>query len=185
MAAALSHVVLSLLLGAVLIGVGLRFRTAVQGHENLVVGGLLLATGATLLILELLRKGHGHGHDHAHDHDHDHDHGHGHDHSHDHDHGARRGRRDVMALVVPFGVAASPDLTILPVFLAASASGVGTAVGSLVVFASVTVATIVGLTLLAAVGARTLTSAWADQGANLLAAVVLLAIGGLVTTGII
>jgi hypothetical protein len=58
-------------------------------------------------------------------------------------------------------------------------------VGSLVVFASVTVATIVGLTLLAAVGARTLTSAWADRGANLLAAAVLLAVGGLVTAGIV
>ncbi len=34
--------------------------------------------------------------------------------------------------MVPFGAAASPDLTILPVFLAATTAGVATAVGSLV-----------------------------------------------------
>ena len=38
-------------------------------------------------------------------------------------------------MMVPFGAAASPDLTILPVFLAATTAGVVTAVGSLVVFA--------------------------------------------------
>jgi len=41
----------------------------------------------------------------------------------------------------------SPDLTILPVFLAAAAVGTGTAIGSLLAFALVTIATIVGLTL--------------------------------------
>ncbi len=34
--------------------------------------------------------------------------------------------------MVPFGTAASPDLTILPVFLAASAAGAGAALGALV-----------------------------------------------------
>jgi hypothetical protein len=54
--------------------------------------------------------------------------------------------------MVPFGAAASPDLTILPVFLAATTAGIATAVGSLVIFAAVTVGTVVGLTLAAARG---------------------------------
>jgi hypothetical protein len=45
--------------------------------------------------------------------------------------------------MVPFGAAASPDLAILPVFLAAVAVGTGTAVGSLIMFATVTIGTIV------------------------------------------
>lgn len=200
-AAAVSHVVLSLALGAVLIVVGLRFRTAVQRHEDLVVGSMLLLTGAVMLVLAVVRGGHGHphphdhghGHDHGHEqeHGHEHDHGqdhgqdHGREHGHDHGPGPAPGRREGLALLVPFGVAASPDLTILPVFLAAGAVGPAAAVGSLAVFAAVTVATIVGLTALAAVGARTLTGAWADRGADLLAAVTLLLLGGLVTAGVI
>ena len=76
------------------------------------------------------------------------------------DHG--RGREHVMvkegrlrglaAVMVPFGAAASPDLTILPVFLASATAGVTTAVGSLLIFAAVTIATIVGLTLTACFG---------------------------------
>ena len=53
--------------------------------------------------------------------------------------------------MVPFGAAASPDLTILPVFLAATAAGLATAIGSVVVFAAATIGTIMGLTLGAAV----------------------------------
>jgi hypothetical protein len=73
MAAAAAHVVVSLLLGAVVILVGLQFRTAIAGHADLVVGSILLATGAAFLILELRGKGHGHGRDHG-----THNHGHGH-----------------------------------------------------------------------------------------------------------
>jgi hypothetical protein len=54
--------------------------------------------------------------------------------------------------MVPFGAAASPDLTILPVFLAATTAGVATAIGLLVMFVAVTIATLVGLTLTAARG---------------------------------
>jgi nickel/cobalt transporter (NicO) family protein len=54
--------------------------------------------------------------------------------------------------MVPFGAAASPDLTILPVFLAVTAAGAGTAIGSLLSFAPVTIATVVALTLLATAG---------------------------------
>jgi hypothetical protein len=77
----------------------------------------------------------------------------------------------------------------LPVFLAASGLGGGVAVGSLLIFASVTIGTIVGLTVLTAMGARLLTgprlSRGIDRGANLLTAVTLLVIGALVVSGTI
>jgi len=64
-------------------------------------------------------------------------------------------------VVVPFGAAASPDLTILPVFLAA-------AVGALIAFAAVTIATMLGLTLFATVGGYQIRSRRAarDRGAG-------------------
>lgn len=196
LAAAGTHVLLSLLLGALLIGVGLSFRATVLRYENYVVGGLLLATGAVFAVLELTGRGHGHSHDsgdghgHSHDHDHDHDHAHSHDHGHEHAHhvhssgGAGRFRA-ALALAVPFGAAASPDLTILPVFLAASALGAATAVGSLIVFAGVTVATIVGLTVAASLGAARLTAPWIERRANLLTAATLLLFGCLIAFGLI
>jgi hypothetical protein len=181
-AAAGTHVVVSLLLGALLIGVGLSFRATVVRYEDYVVGGLLLATGAVFLVLEL--TGRGHGHDHSHDHEHEHEHGHEHHHHDDHEHGGGRIRAAV-ALAVPFGAAASPDLTILPVFLAASALGGATAVGALAVFAGVTMATIVGLTVAATLGVARLTAPWMERRANLLTAVTLLVFGGLIAFGIL
>lgn len=224
LAAAVAHVLVSLILGAVVIGVGLQFRAAIAGHTDLVVGSILLATGAVFLFLELRGKAHGHRHDHgrhshdvhhdgahtpgAHDHGHHedgashHSHDHGTDHAHEHhapaghsggtavlDRAAEqtqtRGARGIATLLIPFGAAASPDLTILPVFLAASALGTGAAVGSLAAFALVTAVTIVGLTIAAALGARLLTASWTDRGANLLTAGTLLLIGTLVVSGLI
>jgi nickel/cobalt transporter (NicO) family protein len=96
-----------------------------------------------------------------------------------------RGPRGLATWLVPFGAAASPDLTILPVFLAASALGTGAALGSLGVFTIVTVVTIVSLTIATALGARLLTAPWIDRGANLLTAGTLLLIGALVVSGLI
>jgi hypothetical protein len=96
-----------------------------------------------------------------------------------------RGARGLAALLVPFGAAASPDLTILPVFLAASALGAGAALGSLAIFAIVTVVTIVAMTIATALGARRLTLPWIDRSANLLTAGTLLLIGALAVFGLI
>ncbi len=93
--------------------------------------------------------------------------------------------RGLAGIMVPFGAAASPDLTILPVFLAATAVGAGTALGSLVVFALVTISTIVALTLLATVGGYQLRGNWLDRWGNTITAATLLAIGTLVLTGTI
>jgi nickel/cobalt transporter (NicO) family protein len=95
-----------------------------------------------------------------------------------------RTARGLVGLLVPFGAAASPDLTILPVLLAASAVGAAAAVGSLASFAPATVATIVGLTTASALGARLVTGRWIDRCANLITALTLIAVGSLVATGV-
>jgi threonine/homoserine/homoserine lactone efflux protein len=87
--------------------------------------------------------------------------------------------------MVPFGAAASPDLTILPVFLAATTAGLTTAISSIVVFAVVTIATIVGLTLAACFGGYQLRGQWLERWGNACTALVLIIIGSLVLTAVI
>jgi hypothetical protein len=174
--AGIAHVLVSLVLGGIIIAVGLQLRSSIESAQNTIVGSVLLATGVGFILFELT----GHGHSHAHHH---HDHAHGHSHHHDH---APPGRvRGLASIMVPFGAAASPDLTILPVFLAATAAGTGTAIGSLVAFAVVTIATIVGLTLLATVGGYQIRGNWLDRWGNAITAAVLLVIGTLVLTGVV
>jgi nickel/cobalt transporter (NicO) family protein len=183
--AGVAHVLVSIVLGAVIIAVGLQFRSSIQHAQDTIVGCVLIATGIGFAALEL--AGHGHHHDHEHDH---HDHGapdqpHEADHQ-DHHQGEPGGRLSGLAAVmIPFGAAASPDLTILPVFLAATTAGVATAIGSLVVFAAVTIGTIVGLTLAAARGGYEIRGRWLDRWGNVFTALVLIAIGTLVLTGVI
>jgi nickel/cobalt exporter len=81
--------------------------------------------------------------------------------------------------------AASPDLTILPVFLAAAAAGVFAAIGALIVFAAVTITTMIGLTLFACFGGYQVHGHWLDQWGNLFTAFVLALIGALVLTSVI
>lgn len=190
LAAGATHVLVSLVAGAVLIAVGLQFRDTVSRHTDLVIGGILLVTGLLFLVRHVTGRGHGHGHGHGHDHGHRHDHDHdnhpGHDHgSHHHSDHDHTPNRSLASFLIPFGAAASPDLTILPVFLAAGALGTGAAVGSLMAFAGVTIATIVGLTVATAAGAELLTASWIDRGADLLTAGTLVLIGGLVAAGVI
>ncbi len=180
--AGVAHVLVSLVLGAVIVAIGLQVQSKVQGAQDAIVGGLLIATGVGFAVIEL--TGHGHSHPHS-DHDHEHDAEHGHEHEHEHDHEDRGARRSALAVMVPFGAAASPDLTILPVFLAATTAGVATAVGSLVVFAAVTIATIVTLTLLATAGGYQIGGRWLDRWGNAFTAAVLIVIGALVLAGVL
>lgn len=235
--AGVAHVLVSLMLGAIVIVIGLQFRAAIQNAQAEIVGALLIATGIGISALELAGHSHHHGPDadngeqgplshHVHRHhdrrlrphrrhkdglhhhghhvgyeehgDHvipqtNHDH-HGHQASHDHGHNAHpRGRRrqrrawptGILGVMVPFGAAASPDLTILPVFLAAATAGVVTAVASLLVFAGVTIGTIVGLTLGASSGGYRLPGDWLDRWGNVLTAAVLVGIGALVLAHLI
>jgi nickel/cobalt transporter (NicO) family protein len=173
--AGVAHVLVSIILGAVIIAVGLQFRSTVEHAQDTIIGCILIATGIGFLLLEL--TGHGHHHDHEHHHHH-----HGHEHRHDHAHGRLSG---LAAVMVPFGAAASPDLTILPVFLAATTAGVATAIGSVMIFAAVTIGTIMGLTLAAARGGYQIRGEWLERWGNLFTAGVLAAIGVLVLLGVI
>jgi len=178
--AGVAHVLISIVLGGVLIAVGLQFRSTVQSAQDTIIGCLLIATGLGFVALEL--SGHGHHQDrHGHEHG-DHEHG---DQGHEHELYTQHGLRGLAAIMVPFGAAASPDLTILPVFLAASAVGVATAIGALVIFAAVTIGTIVGLTLAAARGGYQLRGQWLERWGNAITALVLVVIGGLVLAGAI
>jgi nickel/cobalt exporter len=214
--AGVAHVIVSIVLGAIVIAVGLQLRHAVQSAQGIIVGTVLILTGIGFAIAELTGRGHGHGAGHEHGGGRDHASwledgaGHGHGAGHDHSHlrgrherepggsappaptAGRRGRTDgvrgplgLASVMVPFGAAASPDLTILPVFLAASAAGLAAAIGALVVFALVTIGTITGLTLLACFGGYQLTGRWLDRWGNGFTALVLVAIGALVLTGVI
>ena len=172
--AGIAHVLVSLVLGSVIVVVGLQFRSTIESAQNTIIGALLILTGVGFAAFELT----GHGHSHSHDHDHSHEPGHAHPPS--------EGRlRNMAAIMVPFGAAASPDLTILPVFLAAAATGVFAAIGALVVFALVTITTIVGLTLLACFGGYQIQGEWLERWGNVLTALVLVVIGTLVLTGLI
>jgi hypothetical protein len=184
-AAGITHVAVSLILGAIVVGVGLGLRSSVSDVQDAVVGGLLMATGIVFLGLQL--AGHGHGHSHEHEHSHGHGpggHSHG-EHGHGHDHPRGSGSRRVLSVIVPFGAAASPDLTILPVFLAAATASTAAAVGALIAFAVVTIATILGLTLFATIGGYQIRGEWLDRWGHLFTAAVLLVIGALVLAGIL
>jgi nickel/cobalt exporter len=170
--AGVAHVLVSIVLGAVVIAVGLQFRSTVQSTQDTIIGCVLILTGLAFAVMELTGRGHHHEHEHGHSDDHDHDHD-------------RRGARGLAAVMVPFGAAASPDLTILPVFLAASAVGATTAISSLLIFAVVTIGTIVGLTLFACFGGYQIRGRWLERWGNVFTAVVLIVIGALVLSGVI
>jgi hypothetical protein len=189
--AGVAHVLVSLVLGGAIIAIGLQFRSTVQSAQDIVIGCLLMATGLGFAIVEL--SGRGHRHEPRHSHTHGHDHAEQSAQAHDEPISAGTpgpastpgGLHGLAAVMVPFGAAASPDLTILPVFLAATTAGVTTAIGSLVVFAVVTIATIVGLTLAACFGGYQLRGHWLERWGNACTAVVLIVIGALVLTGVL
>jgi hypothetical protein len=183
--AGVAHVLVSLVFGAVIIAIGLQFRSRMQNAQDTIIGCILIATGAGFLLLEHTGHGHHHHEDgHHHDHDHEHEHAGGTD-TDSHAAVSQRRLTAIAAVMVPFGAAASPDLTILPVFLAATTAGVATAVGSLVVFAAVTIGTIVGLTLAAARGGYQIQGEWLERWGNVFTAAVLTTIGVLVLLHII
>ena len=67
------------------------------------------------------------------------------------------------AVAVPFGVAASPDLSFLPLGLAASAYGASAVAAVLGVFAILTMATFVGLTVIATAAGYQMQGEWLEK----------------------
>jgi nickel/cobalt exporter len=88
------------------------------------------------------------------------------------------------AIVVPFGVAASPDLTFLPVAVAASAYGSTVVVATLAVFATVTMASFVALTVVATAAGYQMKGEWLENHANTVTSVFLIAVGVVVYLGL-
>ncbi|HWX74303.1 MAG TPA: hypothetical protein VNZ05_03290 [Solirubrobacteraceae bacterium] len=184
--AGVAHVLISLLLGGIIVAVGLQFRASVEHAQSAIVGTALVVTGVAFALLELRGRGHAHGHDAHHASAHAGGGPEAAGHRHEHAHVRRHERLGGLAgVMVPFGAAASPDLTILPVFLAAAAVGAGTAVGSLIAFAAVTIATIVAMTLLAAFGGYRVRGHWLERWGNAVTAGTLVLIGALVFAGVV
>lgn len=181
--ASIGHVVTSLVIAGVIAVVGLQFRHAFETQQGHIVGVILILTGIGFLIWSL--TGHG-GHSHDHEHHHGHDDGHARDD--EDDHGAHPADasfvRRFAAIAGPFGAAASPDLTILPVALAASAVGVGAVLGSLLSFSIVTIGTFVVLTVAATLAGYQVKGEWLEEHGNLLTAIVLIGIGIAVYVGL-
>ena len=59
--AGVAHVLVSIALGAVIIVIGLQFRSTIEHAQDAIIGCILIATGIGFLVLEL--TGHGHHHD--------------------------------------------------------------------------------------------------------------------------
>ncbi|HLJ66510.1 MAG TPA: hypothetical protein VKX16_04030 [Chloroflexota bacterium] len=184
--ASVGHVLTSIVIAGIIALIGLQFRSAFEADQGRIVGVVLVLTGIGFLVWGVT----GHGHHHHHEHDHEHNHEHPHD-GHDHDHGsARSGRseaslaRRFAAIAVPFGAAASPDLTILPVALAASAISGAAVVGCLISFTGVTLATFVGLTVAATLAGYQVEGEWLEEYGNVITALVLIGIGIAVFLGL-
>jgi len=179
--ASLGHVITSLVLGGLIALIGLQFQHEIETQQGHIVGVVLVLTGIGFLIWGLV--GHGpHGHHHEEDHTHDRGFRHKHDHPHEHEHDDSLRKKQPLikrlaAIAVPFGMAASPDLTILPVALAASALGTGAVVSVLSVFAVFTIATFISLTMIATLAGYQIKGDWLEKNANTITSLVLIAIG--------
>lgn len=189
----IGHVLGSIALGVIVIALGYGLKGDLR-LEGPIVGIVLVLTGVGLLLWSLRHPGHHHPHPHEAEPDQPmHTSrgmttdtatftptsmpiipimGHGHDHTHHHDNPRTWGARPI-----PAGIAASPDPTILPVFLAAIAVNIRTAIEVLVVYSLVTMVAMVGLTLTAVWGGYQVQWAWLDQHANHVTTAVLVALG--------
>jgi nickel/cobalt transporter (NicO) family protein len=196
--ASVGHVLTSIVLGGVIAAVGLQFRKSFETQQGHIVGIVLVITGIGFLIWGLGGHGHRHHHDdhdedlihaRAHPHEESHRHIHGHEFDEHHEYGEDEheepsGARRMTAILIPFGAAASPDLTILPVFLAASAIGLGTVIGVLTTFSVVTLATFVVLTVGATLAGYQVKGEWLEDHGNTITAMVLIGIGIAVYAGL-
>jgi len=196
--ASTGHVAASVILSAIIAAVGLEFQHQIETEQGRFIGVVLILTGIGFLIWGLTGHGHTHSHEPPHEHEHSHDdveahaHAHAHclahthtntwEHEHEHEHEHVDAPKQPLArrlggVVVAFGVAASPDLTVLPVALAASAVGIGAVAGVLIAFTLVTMVTFVGLTVIAMLAGYQIKGEWLEKHATTITAVVLIGIG--------
>lgn len=165
--ASVGHVLTSIILAAIIALVGSQFRRSFESQQGHIVGVVLIATGIGFFIWSLT------GGEHHHD-----------EHAFIPGEGAvdEEGRivnidgpstgGRIAAIIVPFGAAASPDLTVLPVTLAASGIGLAAVGGVLVTFPDVTLATFVVLTVGATLAGYQVTGEWLEDHGMLITAAV-------------
>lgn len=171
--ASVGHVMTSLIIAGIIAAVGFQFRDLFEAQQGHIVGVILILTGLGFVVWALT----GHGHHHHHDHEH------AHAHDHHHDHAQESSLQRFAAIAGPFGAAASPDLTILPVALAASAVGIGAVLGTLVSFTLATLATFVVLTVAATAAGYQVKGEWLEEHGMLITGMVLAGIGVAVYVG--
>lgn len=209
--ASIGHVLTSIILAGIIAVVGLQFRKTFETQQGHIVGVILIATGIGFFVWSLVGGGQ-HDHDehvfipglgavdedghsvataHSRDGHHHHDEheflpGHGNVEQPDtavaSTHSSAGGR--VASIVVPFGAAASPDLTVLPVALAASGIGLAAVGGVLVTFSAVTLSTFVVMTVGATVLGYQVKGEWLEHYGMLITAAVLGVIGIAVFAGL-
>lgn len=171
--ASIGHVITSLVLGGILALIGLQFQKEIDTQQGHIVGIVLILTGIIFLIWGWVGSG-PHQHNHSKGHTHDHDHPHEHQHN---DTKEQSVVKRLATIAVPFGVAASPDLTILPVALAASAVGTVAVISVLSVFALLTIGTFISLTIIATLAGYQMKGDWLEKNANTVTCLVLIAVG--------
>jgi ABC-type nickel/cobalt efflux system permease component RcnA len=191
--ASIGHVLTSIIIAGIIALVGLQFRSAFETQQGHIVGAVLVLTGAGFLAWGFFGGGH-HQHDHDHTHAHQHDHDHLDQHDHEHEEERHNGAHQIedqrplaqrlAAIAIPFGAAASPDLTVLPVALAASAVGIGVVIGVLATFSLVTLATFVILTVAATLAGYQIKGEWLEENGTAVTALVLIIIGVAVFSGL-
>ena len=171
----IGHVLGSVALGAVVVVLGYGLNSIVR-LEGSIVGSVLVLTGVVLLGWSLRRP---HSHRHSHSPRQPPSHSPDHHHLPLHEHGApnAKARRSRAAWLIPAGITASPDPTILPIFLAAVAVNVSNAIQVVILYALVTVGTMVGLALAGAWGGYRVRWDWLEQHANQITALVLVGLG--------
>ncbi|WP_236609415.1 hypothetical protein [Acidithiobacillus caldus] len=179
--AGFGHIAGSLILGVILLalGYGLERNFAhFARYQDEILGGILLITGAGLLLWQMIR-GAPHPHPHPHDHDHDHDHDH---HGHDHTGHASLGRSWWTLMVA--GVAASPDGAFVPVLIAALPLGTLAITAVLLTYSLATLVLILLLVWLATWLGLRWRWAWLDRNGERLSPLILMILGLVLVVGL-
>ncbi|WP_053958303.1 hypothetical protein [Sulfobacillus thermosulfidooxidans] len=165
------HVLGTVVLAGLVLVVGYGVKGILRWDVPL-VGAVLVVTGVAFGIRT---RGHSRRH-HTHDHDAHYDQAPTHQ---AHSHSSRRS-----AWLISTGIAASPDVSVLPVFVGALAVNGPTAVAVVVVFALVTILTIAGLSLIALWGGyQVAEGTWLENHAHQVTAVVLIVLGLVMVIG--
>ncbi len=141
---------------AIVLGYGLKGTLRLDGPPE---GMVLVLTGIGVFLWSLRHRGQGPSHPHSHTDNR-------HDHKHIHPQHHVIGKPSRAAWLVPAGIAASPDLTIPPIFLAAISVSVGAAIEVFIVYGRATIGSMVLLILVVLWAGYQVQWDWLERHAN-------------------